>query len=180
MKILQIVNPVIPFPPKTVGGTERIVKYLVDELVNDGHQVTILCHNESEYDSPVKTIGIGTYLDQKKTARKVWKHLLLNKYDVIHNHGRLLYFLPEMWSATRKVHTFHMADLESKSFHRFLNLKPRNFTFSPCAKWIQEKYAHLPGNWQYVNNGVPLNAYSFANQAPETDAPLIIICRIGP
>jgi len=180
MKILQIINPVMPFPPKTIGGTERVVKYLVDELVNDGHDVTLLCHDESEYNSRIKTIGIGTYLDQKKTPQKVWKHLLLNKYDVIHNHGRLLYFLPETWSATRKVHTFHMAELESRSFHNFIKLRPRNLTFAPCAKWIQTKYQHIKVNWSYINNGIPKDLYSYNDKIGGADGPLVLVCRISP
>jgi glycosyltransferase involved in cell wall biosynthesis len=180
MKILQILNPVMPFPPVTVGGTERVVKGIVDSLVEYGHEVTLLCHNESVPDGKIKTIGIGTYLDQKNTAKKVWKHLLFNKYDVIHNHGRLLYFLPEVWSSTRKVHTFHMADLENKSFHRFLKLKPRNFTFSPCAKWIKKKYEHLDGDWRYVNNGISQNIYSYNGDLFNEDGPLVIICRMSP
>ena len=170
----------MPFPPKTIGGTERVVKYLVDELANDGHDVTLLCHDESEYSNQVKTIGIGTYLDQKKTPQKVWKHLLLNKYDVIHNHGRLLYFLPETWSATRKIHTFHMAELESRSFHNFISLKPRNFTFAPCARWIQNKYAHIKVNWHYVNNGIPSELYHYDERIAAADGPLVIVCRISP
>src|ERR1700753_1122596 len=180
MKILQILNPVMPFPPTIVGGTERVVKGLVDELVNDGHEVTLLCHNDSVPDIKIKTIGIGTYLDQKNTAKKVWRHLLFNRYDVIHNHGRLLYFLPEIWSTTRKIHTFHMADLETRSFHRVLNSKPRNLTFSPCARWIQKKYEHLGRDWSYVNNGISKDTYSFNGNLSNSEGPLVIICRMSP
>jgi glycosyltransferase involved in cell wall biosynthesis len=72
-----------------------------------------------------------------------------------------------------------MADLETRSFRRFLRLRPRNFTFSPCAAWIQEKYKHLSGHWQYVYNGLPKDAYSFNVRPFANDAPLVIICRIG-
>lgn len=179
MRILQIVNPVIPFPPSTIGGTERIVQYLVDELIKEGHQLTIMGHNDSKVPNGVKFIPIGTYSDQKKTTKKVWKHLMLNSYDVIHNHGRLIYFLPKIWSSVRKIHTFHMAELETNSFLRFFKLRPENLTFSPCGKWIQEKSMHLGGNWQFVNNGLPDELYSFDNKVLDSDAPLIIICRMG-
>lgn len=179
MKILQIVNPVIPFPPTTIGGTERVVQYLIDDLIRSGHEVTLMAHNDSVTPAGVKFIPIGTYQDQERTFAKIWKHLLFNHYDVIHNHGRLLYFLPRVWSGTRKVHTFHMADLETRSFRRFLRLRPRNFTFSPCAAWIQDKYKHLSGHWQYVYNGLPKDAYSFNGHSPGVNAPLVIICRIG-
>lgn len=178
MKILQIVNPVIPFPPTTIGGTERIVSYLIDELMKNGHEVTLMAHDESIVPVGVKLIPIGTYNDQKNTVIKIWKHLLVNSYDVIHNHGRLIYFLPKIWSNVRKIHTFHMAELETKSFHQFSKLKARNLTFSPCGKWIQEKSLHLRGHWSFVNNGLPKNLYSY-NCNELTDGFLIIICRMG-
>ncbi|WP_316782807.1 glycosyltransferase [Pedobacter frigiditerrae] len=179
MKILQIVNPVIPFPPTTIGGTERIVYYLINELLRNGHEITLMAHNDSIVPEGVRFIPIGTYLDQKNTIQIIWKHLLFNKYDVIHNHGRLIYFLPKLWSKIRKIHTFHMADLDTISFRRFLALNPLNLTLSPCGKWIQDKSINLKGNWSYVNNGLPKYLYSYNQNPLHSDAPLIIICRIG-
>jgi len=179
MKILQIVNPVIPFPPTTIGGTERIVQYLIDELNAKGHEITLMAHNDSIVPMGVKFIPIGTYLDQKKTIRNIWKQMLLNDYDVIHNHGRLIYFLPKLWSQTRKIHTFHMAEIESRSFVRFQSLGAKNLTYSPCGKWIQDKMNHLKGNWNYVNNGLPRELYTCYQNSVPFDAPLLIICRMG-
>ena len=179
MRILQIVNPVMPFPPTTIGGTERIVQYLIDELVKRGHEVTLMGHNDSIVQENVKLIPIGTNLDQRNTVKKIWKHLISNKYDVIHNHGRLIYFLPKLWNRVRKIHTFHMAELETNAFLKFSALNPTNLTFSPCGKWIQDKSSHLKGNWNYVNNGLPKNLYSYDKKAISFDAALIIICRMG-
>jgi glycosyltransferase involved in cell wall biosynthesis len=179
MRILQIVNPVIPFPPTTIGGTERIVQYLIDELVKRGHEVTLMAHSNSIVPENVRLIPIGKDLNPKNTTRKIWKHLLSNKYDVIHNHGRLIYFLPKIWGKTRKIHTFHMAELETRSFKRFLALNPTNLTFSPCGKWIQDKSSHLNGNWSYVNNGLPEKLYSYEQKSILPNAALVIICRMG-
>lgn len=179
MKIAIIVNPVIPFPPQTIGGTERIVQYLIDELLQQGHEITLLAHNDSKVPNGVKFIPIGTYLDQKYTFVKVWKHLILNNYDVIHNHGRLIYFLPIAWSSVRKVHTFHMAEIRSNSFLNFFKLKPQNIILVPCAKWIQINHQDLIGNWQYVNHGLPIDKYKLESNIINEQSPLIIICRIG-
>jgi glycosyltransferase involved in cell wall biosynthesis len=180
VKILQILNPVTPLPAKTVGGSERIVEYLMDELINLGHEVAFMGHDESSLNKKIIHIPIGTYLDRQKTLKTAWKHLITNKYDVVHNHGRLFYFAPIIYSKTRKLHTFHMADLDNNGFHNFLRMKPRNLTFSPCGKWIQDKYQSLGGNWQYVNNGLPIAKYSFDDKPIDNESPLIIICRIGP
>jgi glycosyltransferase involved in cell wall biosynthesis len=179
MKILQILNPVIPLPAKTIGGTERIVEYIIEELLQRGHDVTLMGHNDSIVPANVKFIPIGTYLDQKDTIQIIWKHLMFNNYDVIHNHGRLIYFLPKIWAKTKKVHTFHMVNLATKSFFRFLACRPKNLILSPCAKWIQEKYNKYPANWQFVNNGIPLKKYTFKECKINDASPMSIICRIA-
>ncbi|RZK58196.1 MAG: glycosyltransferase [Pedobacter sp.] len=179
MKILQIVNPIIPFPPLTIGGIERIVQYIIEELLKEGHEITLMAHNDSKVPPGVKFIPIGSYNDRKNTAKKVWKHLLFNKYDVIHNHGRLIYFLPVIWNNTSKVHTFHMAEIRSKSFLNFFKLKPRRLILAPCARWIQKENADLPGNWQFVNHGIPIQKYTLGTDLINEQSPLVIICRIG-
>ena len=178
MKILQIVNPTIPLPAETVGGTERIVQYIIEELVKQGHDVTFMGHNDSVLPAGVKLVKIGTYLDRDKTVKKIWRHLLTNKYDVVHNHGRLLHFLPVVWGNTCKVHTFHMGELDNSGLRQFIKMRPRNFTFAPCGSWIKEKYRHLGGNWQVVNNGLPEHKYT-GTKSIANDAPLVIMCRLG-
>ena len=42
MKIAQIAPLAESCPPKLYGGTERIVSYLTEELVDQGHDVTLL------------------------------------------------------------------------------------------------------------------------------------------
>ncbi len=44
MKIAQIAPLAESVPPKLYGGTERIVSYLTEELVAQGHDVTRRCH----------------------------------------------------------------------------------------------------------------------------------------
>lgn len=179
MKILQILNPALPLPVSTIGGTERVVSYLIEELLLAGHEVTLMGHSDSLVPENVKFIPIGRYLEQENTAKIIWKHLIFHQYDVIHNHGRLIYFLPHLWSGTKKVHTFHMVNLLTKSFSRFLSLRPRNLILSPCAKWIEEKYSQQPSLWHYVNNGIPLQKYTYTPYEIDDNSPLVIICRIA-
>ena len=42
MKIAQIAPLMESVPPRLYGGTERIVSYLTDELVQLGHEVTLV------------------------------------------------------------------------------------------------------------------------------------------
>ena len=47
MKIAQIAPLAERVPPKLYGGTERIVSYLTEELVRQGHDVTLFASGDS-------------------------------------------------------------------------------------------------------------------------------------
>jgi len=47
MKIAQIAPPIESVPPRFYGGTERIVSYLTEELVAQGHDVTLFASGDS-------------------------------------------------------------------------------------------------------------------------------------
>ena len=47
MKIAQIAPLAESVPPKLYGGTERIVSYLTEELVAQGHEVTLFASGDS-------------------------------------------------------------------------------------------------------------------------------------
>ena len=48
MKIAQIAPLAESVPPKFYGGTERIVSYLTEELVRQGHDVTLFASGDSQ------------------------------------------------------------------------------------------------------------------------------------
>jgi glycosyltransferase involved in cell wall biosynthesis len=47
MKIAQIAPPIESVPPRLYGGTERIVSYLTEELVAQGHDITLFASGDS-------------------------------------------------------------------------------------------------------------------------------------
>lgn len=47
MKIAQIAPLIESVPPRLYGGTERIVSYLTEELVEMGHEVTLFASGDS-------------------------------------------------------------------------------------------------------------------------------------
>src|ERR1700726_4385853 len=48
MKIAQIAPLAESCPPKLYGGTERVVTYLTEELVEQGHDVTLFASGDSK------------------------------------------------------------------------------------------------------------------------------------
>jgi glycosyltransferase involved in cell wall biosynthesis len=47
MRIAQIAPLVESVPPRFYGGTERVVSYLTEELVRQGHDVTLFASGDS-------------------------------------------------------------------------------------------------------------------------------------
>src|SRR6202795_694264 len=47
MKIAQIAPLMESVPPRLYGGTERVVSYLTEELVRQGHEVTLFASGDS-------------------------------------------------------------------------------------------------------------------------------------
>ena len=47
MRIAQVAPLFESVPPKCYGGTERVVSYLTEELVRQGHQVTLFASGDS-------------------------------------------------------------------------------------------------------------------------------------
>src|SRR5437588_12735120 len=47
MKIAQIAPLIESVPPTLYGGSERVVSYLTEELVRQGHQVTLFASGDS-------------------------------------------------------------------------------------------------------------------------------------
>jgi glycosyltransferase involved in cell wall biosynthesis len=47
MRIAQIAPLIESVPPRLYGGTERIVSYLTEELVKQGHDVTLFASADS-------------------------------------------------------------------------------------------------------------------------------------
>ena len=56
MRIAQIAPLMESCPPHLYGGTERIVSYLTEELVRQGHDVTLFASGELLHHSSVGTV----------------------------------------------------------------------------------------------------------------------------
>ena len=49
MKIAQIAPLMESCPPQLYGGTERVVSYLTEELVRQGHDVTLFASGDFDH-----------------------------------------------------------------------------------------------------------------------------------
>ena len=56
MRIAQVAPLWESVPPKLYGGTERIVSYITEELVAQGHDVTLFASGDSETTARLEAI----------------------------------------------------------------------------------------------------------------------------
>jgi glycosyltransferase involved in cell wall biosynthesis len=94
MRIAQIAPLAESVPPKLYGGTERVVAWLVDELVGLGHEVTLFASGDSRTRAKLHPIcPQALRLGRPRTDPAAACAALLeavaqcaNKFDVIHAH----------------------------------------------------------------------------------------------
>jgi len=94
MRIAQIAPLAESVPPKLYGGTERVVAWLIDELVELGHDVTLLASGNSK--TRAKLVPVWPYafrLSRQRTDPVAVQAVLLEtmaarakEFDVIHCH----------------------------------------------------------------------------------------------
>lgn len=100
MRIAQVSPLVESVPPKLYGGTERIVSYLTEELVRQGHDVTLfasgdshttaelhpVCHAALRFDAAVKDPQVFNLLQLEEVRARAYE------FDVLHFHTDYFHF----------------------------------------------------------------------------------------
>src|SRR5262245_49830596 len=92
MRIAQIAPLTEAVPPKQYGGTERVVSYLTEELVRQGHDVTLFASGDSRTSARLVAACDRSLRLDKRCVDELAHHLLLlervfqraEQFDVIH------------------------------------------------------------------------------------------------
>ena len=101
MKIAQVAPLWESVPPKLYGGTERVVSYLTEELVNQGHDVTLFASGDSVTRANlVPVTERALRLDRGNVMDPIVHHVRMlemvfeqaHEFDVIHFHTDYLHF----------------------------------------------------------------------------------------
>lgn len=171
-------------PPKLYGGTERVVAYLTDALVELGHDVTLFASADTETRArlvPIRDQAIR--LDATPLKSDVAAHLSMlhevrrraGSFDVLHFHVDLLHFPFFADLAPRTLTTLH-GRLDLKDLPEAYLRWPEY----PLVSISDSQRAPLPGaNWLgTVHHGLPRDLYPF-NPAPSRDY-LAFLGRISP
>jgi glycosyltransferase involved in cell wall biosynthesis len=160
MKIAQISPLVESCPPKLYGGTERIVSYLTEELVRQGHDVTLFASGDSQTSARLEAgCEVALRLDPRVKDPNAYHIVMLDKvrrmadeFDVLHFHVDVLHYPLIREFADRTVTTLHgRLDLQE--------LRPVYTTFrgAPLVSISNDQRKPMPPvNWAgTVHHGLP-------------------------
>jgi glycosyltransferase involved in cell wall biosynthesis len=97
MRIAMIAPVWIPVPPEGYGGIERVLKLLVDELVERGEEVTLFAAGPSKtrarqviYLDPAPTEHMGETLFDAYHVGQAYRSVAKGPYDLVHDHSGFL------------------------------------------------------------------------------------------
>ena len=168
MKIAQIAPLYESVPPKLYGGTERVVSYLTEELVNQGHQVTLFASGDSKTKARLVS-HIHEALRLNKAVEDPLAHHIVQmqelieraeEFDVIHLHNDYLYF-----PIAQLMNTPHLTTLHGRLDIPDLQYVYKKFDYEPVVSISNAQRNPLPfANWVgTVYHGLPLELYQKGN-----------------
>jgi glycosyltransferase involved in cell wall biosynthesis len=175
MRIAQVAPLFEAVPPKFYGGTERIVSYLTEELVERGHEVTLFASGDSSTRAIlVPGRDIALRLDPDPLVLPTAAHLSMldevrkrrDQFDVIHVHiGDLLHF-PFFEDCPEKVLTTVHNRLDFRDLQHVVARWP-GFGFSSIS--LRQRQPLPAANWlANIYHGLPFDLYpAAAHREPE-------------
>jgi len=164
MRIAQVAPLQESVPPKCYGGTERVVHYLTEELVRQGHDVTLFASGDSETSARLVPVAPRALRLDPGCADPLAHHVLMldqvfkraDRFDVIHFHIDYLHFPLCRLRGVPHVTTLHgRLDLPD------LAAVFREFRDMPVVSISEHQRTPLLfANWQAtVYNGIPDSLY---------------------
>jgi glycosyltransferase involved in cell wall biosynthesis len=159
MRIAQVAPLAESVPPKLYGGTERVVSWLTEELVQQGHQVTLFASGDSETSAQLvqgvpQGLRLGGIRDHTASLLVMLDEVRrqASNFDVIHFHVDLLQFPIFRKSSDRCLTTLH-GRLDLPDFHpvyrafpnmRLVSISENQRLPLPTANWLATVQHGLP------------------------------------
>jgi len=182
LRIAQVAPLYESVPPEKYGGTERIVSYLTEELVREGHEVTLFASGDSQTRAQLIAPCKRSLRLDPDCVDPLASHMIMiemvarraHDFDVIHFHTNYLHFSVARRLATPSVTTLHgRLDLPE------LPALFRTFCDTPLVSISRAQRTPLPPlNWvATVHHGLPADLYRLEDH-PEPY--LAFVGRISP
>ncbi|QRE72895.1 glycosyltransferase family 4 protein [Methylobacterium aquaticum] len=184
MRIAQVAPLAEAVPPKFYGGTERVVSWLTEELVRQGHDVTLFASGDSETSAKLvaccpEGLRLAGIRDHVASHLAMLYHLRrrADEFDIIHFHIDLLQY-PLFEEFNHKCVTTLHGRLDVPDFMPVY----RTFTGMPLVSISDHQRGPMPenANWlETIHHGLPAENCRFSPN-PKDGGYLAFLGRISP
>jgi glycosyltransferase involved in cell wall biosynthesis len=164
MRIAQVAPLHESVPPALYGGTERVVSYLTEQLVAQGHEVTLFASGDSVTQARLISVAESALRLNEQVADPLAYHVVLLEevfaraadFDIIHFHIDYLHF-----PFLQRQDTPHVTTLHGRLDLPDLIPLHKKFNDIPLVSISNAQRLPLPwANWQgTVYHGLPLDLY---------------------
>ncbi|HEY3309374.1 MAG TPA: glycosyltransferase family 4 protein [Desulfuromonadaceae bacterium] len=182
MRIAQVSPLFEQVPPRFYGGTERIVSYLTEELVHQGHDVTLFASGDSVTSASLVPCCKNSLRLDETCVDPIPHHLLMlervfrmaSRFDIIHFHTDYFHY-----AASRRSGLAHVTTLHGRLDIPDLVPLYREYSEMPVISISDSQRAPLPWlNWRgTVHHGLPADLLPFNPQGGEY---LAFLGRVSP
>ncbi len=182
MRIALVAPLIESVPPKTYGGSERVVHYLTEELVDRGHEVTLFASGDSCTRADLVALVPESLRKSSQPHDQVIWHLcqlmevmrMADRFDTVHFHTDFSHFPLMRYAPIPHVMTLH-GRLDVPDFDILFH----EFSEMPVVSISDSQRRSLPGaNWvATVYNGIPAVDFQFR---PESADYFAFLGRISP
>jgi glycosyltransferase involved in cell wall biosynthesis len=169
-------------PPKLYGGTERVVSYLTEELVRQGHEVTLFASGDSTTTARLIPITPEALRLCPRYIDPIVQHVRMveqvaqksHEFDVVHFHIDYIHF-----PVSRRGRYAHLTTLHGRLDIPDLGPLYWEYGDMPVASISNSQRAPVPwANWHAtVYHGLPEDLYKFH---PAPGQYLAFLGRISP
>ena len=170
MRIAQIAPLAESVPPRLYGGTERVVAYLCDELVRQGHTVSLFATGDSCTNARLVPLCDEGLRLSGQPRDSLALHMLMveqvarraHEFDLVHFHVAPLHF-----SVARRLDIPHVTTLHGRLDLPDLVPLFQEFCDIPVVSISDAQRSPIPdANWvATVHHGIPKNELRFCGTA---------------
>lgn len=182
LRILLLMDPVIPVPPRHYGGIERVIADVAAGLSRRGHDVTLWAAPGSRVQGRVEPFGREGEWTRWSNARNLatlagryWRRP--GRFDLVHNFGRLAYLAPILQWDLPKVHTY-MRPVNPRNMRIARALGATRLRYTAVSGAIRDTGLPGGGDWSVVYNCAPVDRYTARTDVDPATAPLVFLGRL--
>ncbi|HTK68437.1 MAG TPA: glycosyltransferase family 4 protein, partial [Candidatus Eisenbacteria bacterium] len=182
LRIAQVSPLYESVPPRRYGGTERVVSYLTEELMAQGHDVTLFASGDSRTSARLVPVTPRAIRLDNRCRDPLAHHILMiekvfaqqDRFDLIHFHCDYIHF-----PLSRRSHTPTLTTLHGRLDLPDLVPLYREYADMPLVSISDAQREPIPrANWRAtIHHGIPAGV---ARLYPNPGRYLAFVGRVSP